>query len=337
MKKIVKKILPESILNDVRKARRKQDLTKLYNFDKKRFELSAYDVVDEFSQDNLRSKITFHYHAIEKGLSNANLRYQFGKQAFTQLFFAMDKYIALNYPTNDSRFQQAITVITCYVELHKQNGYEIDFVEHKLEQYLPLISKTSDYNGGFGIVHKIELPNFKTMNFSDLATHRYSIRDYGEERISDEDVISSIQLATKTPSVCNRQAWRVHYIKNQDKISELLKIQGGLTTNGENIQGLILVTCSKEYMNGPHERNQTYIDGGLFTMTLLYSLTANNIATCPLNTDFNLDQETKIRSILDIDIPEDLICFISLGAYPEMVKYAKSPRDEYTYFTKIYE
>ncbi|MGF3194963.1 hypothetical protein [Facklamia sp. P13055] len=65
----------------------------MYKFDKLRFLTSAYNMKEEYSYENLRSKITFHYHSIEKGLSNANFRAGFGKYAFKELFFAMDLFL----------------------------------------------------------------------------------------------------------------------------------------------------------------------------------------------------------------------------------------------------
>src|SRR5699024_8074297 len=97
------------------------------------------------------------------------------------------------------------------------------------------------------------------LNFKELAAYRYSIRDFGEEIVSDEEIFDAIQMATKTPSVCNRQAYRVYQIKNPEILKKVYNMQGGLTTNGENLQQFLLVTCNREFMNGPHERNQTYI------------------------------------------------------------------------------
>src|SRR5699024_473167 len=122
MKSLIKKIIPKNAKELYIKKSKFITLNKLYDFDKKRFKEYAYNMKDNLDMDNLRSKITFHYHSIEKGLSNPAFRFNFGETAFTQLFLAMDKYLELNYPTEDSRFQQAISVIENYIIRHEENN-----------------------------------------------------------------------------------------------------------------------------------------------------------------------------------------------------------------------
>lgn len=335
MKKIIKKIFPESLLDFLRKKRTMQHINKLYRFDKKRLQKYAYSINNDFTADNLRSKITFHYHAIEKGLSNANLRLGFGERAFNQLFWAMDEYINKGYPSNDSRFQQAISVIDSYVELHKKENFDVSLVERKQLEYKNYNNGCHDLSGGYIEMNRSNLPKFSSLSFNEIAASRYSVRDFGTEDIGDESIFNAINIATKSPSVCNRQAWQVRYVKSPDVVKKVLKIQGGLSGNGENLNKLLLVTADKQYMNGGHERNQTYIDGGLYTMSLLYALTYLNIASCTLNTNFTLKKELDMRELLGIRESEDLIAFIAIGSYPENLKVAKSPRDDYTQFTTV--
>lgn len=337
MKKIVKKIVPENIISQVRNYyNRNYKLKKMYNFDRKRYANSSYELSNNRSLENLRSKITFHYHSIEKGLSNANFRLGFGKKAFDQLFLAMDKFLELGYPATDTRFQQAISVIEEYVILHRKNNFDAIEAENKLSEYKELLLEENCGIGGYSVVKREELPNFNSTSFKNLAAQRYSIRDFGNDEINDDDIFDAIKSAIKTPSVCNRQAWKVHYIKEKSLLEKALVIQGGLRGNGKNLNRLMLVTCNKEYMNGPHERNQTFIDGGMFTMSLIYALTSKQIATCALNADFSLEKEQQIRDIMKLQSSEDLIAFVALGSYPGEMKVAKSPRDSVDTITKVY-
>lgn len=335
MKKIIKNIIPDTLLTFLRKKVIAKNVNNLYQFDKKRLKKYAYSINNDFTADNLRSKITFHYHAIEKGLSNANLRLGFGERAFNQLFWAMDEYIDKGYPSNDSRFQQAISVIDSYIVLHKKRDFDVSSVEKKYHEYKDYNTGSYELSGGFIEMNRSSLPSFNKLPFNEIAASRYSVRDFGVEDISDESIFNAINIATKSPSVCNRQAWQVRYVKTPEVVKDVLKIQGGLSGNGENLNKLLLVTADKQYMNGGHERNQTYIDGGLYTMSLLYALTYFNIASCTLNTNFTLKKELDMRELLGIKESEDLIAFIAIGSYPENLKVAKSPRDDYTKFTTI--
>lgn len=327
MKTFIKRIIPLKIKLSLVHLLNYTKLIRLYIFDLRRFAKYSFLFSSNKTQNNLRSKITFHYHSIEKGLSNANFRYGFGKNAFTQLFTELDKYIELNYDKNDHRFQQAISVIKKYIDFHDNSDVNIDWIKNKFEEYSNYLL-TSYYNdGGFERATESSLPEFSDLNFKELSENRHSIRDFGEENVNKSDIIEAVNMATKTPSVCNRQAYKVYHIHDRDLLKQVLEIQNGLTGNGENLKDILLVTSSREYMIGPSERNQTYIDGGMFLMSLIYSLTFKNLATCALNANFTLKKEKLIREILNIGYSEDIIAFIAVGTYANEFKYAKSPRD----------
>lgn len=337
MKTLIKKIMPTVLILLVRRIRQKIEIEKLYNFDQKRLKKYAYSINNNYSEENLRSKITFHYHAIEKGLSNSNLRLGFGKRAFKELFWAMDEYINRGYPTNDYRFQSAISVIKSYIELHQMHSFSIQWIEDQMEKYSNYLNEDNLELGGSKIIRASELPEFGNIPFESLSKSRYSVRDFGIGELDDSKVFEAINIASKTPSVCNRQAWKVRFIKSPDKVKNTLIIQNGLTGNGENLNKLLVVTADKQYMNGGHERNQTYIDGGLFTMSLLYALTSKGIASCTLNASFDLKRESKMRQLLQVKESEDFIAVIAIGTYPDTFKVAKSPRDDYSIFTTVIE
>lgn len=328
IKKYVKSFVPDSLIKYRRILINRRKLNQLYSFDKKRYKTSAYEIKNNYSINNLRSKITFHYHSIEKGLSNKNIRLGFGKNAFEGLFYSMDKYIELGYPTEDNRFQEAIAVINQYLDLHETKDFPVEWVRIKQNGYEKYDLGEFNHKAGYGVKLKKDLPDFKKLNFEELAMNRHSIRDFGEDKIEDSLIYDAISIATKTPSVCNRQAYRVYQIKDERKLQEAFLMQGGLTTNGANLQQMLLVTSNREFMNGPHERNQTYIDGGMFTMSLIYGLTYHGIANCALNTNFTLEKEKSMRELLDVPYSEDLIAFIAIGSYDEENKYAKSLRDK---------
>lgn len=335
MKSFIKDILPNSVVNLIRKTREYLHIKKLYDFDKKRLLKYAYSLNKNISADNLRSKITFHYHAIEKGLSNANLRLGFGERAFKELFWAMDEYIKRGFATDDYRFQSAISVIQSYVQLHDSKSYSVKWVEEYLIKYSKYLQSDYEELGGYLTLKSSELPEFNKLDFKELANSRYSVRDFGKSFIDECKIYEAIDIATKTPSVCNRQSWKVRYIKSPNKIKEVLTLQRGLTGNGENLRDLLLVTTDKQYMNSGRERNQTYIDGGLYTMSLLYALTSLGIASCTLNASFSYEQEINMRDKLNVKDSEDFIAFIAIGTYPDVVKVAKSPRDNYKLFTTV--
>lgn len=333
MKSFLRKLVPEPLLLYRRKKFYDKWLKGLSDFDRERHRKYAYDLAAEPSLNNLRAKMTLHYHSIEKGLTNQEVRLGFGKFALERLFEALDKFIELGFPTTDNRFQQSIAVLLAYVDFHHERGFPLEWVESKLKDYLAYFDKEFTDVGGYGERVMNEIPDYGNSNFEELALSRHSIRDFGDEMVEDESIQSSIQIATKTPSVCNRQASKVYRIKNKDLLEKVYRLQGGLVTQGENLQEILLVTSNREFMEGPNERNQTYIDGGMFLMSLVYALTYNQVASCVLNAVFDLEKEKKMRELLDISYSEDFIAFIAIGSFKNENKYAKSPRDNWNDIT----
>lgn len=340
MYQLIKKFIPQKSMWFLRRKKliffNKLKYLKLIIFDIKRFNNNAYDMNDKFNYDNLRSKITFHYHSLEKGLSNKNFRYKFGINALNELFYAMDLYIEKDFPLEDSRFQQAICVLEAYLDVHREQGIDVKWVEDKYNNIIQHIKVENNQDGGFKVIDRPNQDN-SGLNFKQLMLNRHSVRDFGEEKLNENLILDSISIASLSPSVCNRQSCKVHLINDKKLVHEVLLIQGGLTGFGENIQKIILVTSDKSFMNGPHERNQTYVDGGIFFMNLLNALTYNNIATCSLNADFDIIKEKKLRNLMDLKLSEDLIGFIALGSFPSKYKIAFSPRDTEKQITKIYD
>ncbi|MFW5445852.1 nitroreductase family protein [Aerococcus urinaeequi] len=337
LKNKLKRIIPKNALDKRASNIEKRKISNLYEYDKNRFINAISKTSQQNTADNLRSKITFHYHSIEKGLSNSNFRAGFGEKAFKELFNALNLYLKMGYSVDDDRFQQALATINAYIMAHKELDFSVSEVQTRFNKYSQYLKKQNDGVAGFGKIKIEELPNYSQLNFEKLAYNRHSIRDFGKEKINDKSVLNAIKIATKTPSVCNRQAYKVYQIKNEHLLEKIFKLQAGLTTNGENLQQFLLVTCNREYMLDARERNQTYIDGGMFLMTLVYALTYEQIATCTLNSSFSLEKEKLVRELLAISESEDLIAFVALGSYSDEIKYAKSPRDTYDKILTVFE
>ena len=74
------------------------------------------------------------------------------------------------------------------------------------------------------------------------------------------------------------------------------------------------------------ERNQPFIDGGLFMMTLLLGLSQVGLGSCSLNTAMNSERENAIRKILGIPDDEVFIAFVATGHYNPAILTPQSKR-----------
>ena len=106
---------------------------------------------------------------------------------------------------------------------------------------------------------------------------RRSVRAFGSDKqISDAELERVISLAVQAPSVSNTQSWSVRAYRDAQDISDILKLQNGNVGNSP-IPVLLVVTVDIRNFTGSNERNQMWIDGGIFLQQLLLSIHASRL------------------------------------------------------------
>lgn len=156
---------------------------------------------------------------------------------------------------------------------------------------------------------------------------RHSVRDFDVSRPPTQaEIDEAVELARNTPSVCNRQGYRAHIFTNRDLIGQMLRLQGGATGFSESIPVLIVVTARRALFVGPLERNQRWVDGGLFAMTLVWALHAVGLATCMLNWAMAARTSDRLRTMAGIAADEDVVVLIAVGHAAEGARVARSPK-----------
>lgn len=326
MKKFIKKLIPNMLVKKISRYRVKKIAKLYYSIDRDRFINSAFTLVENKNRANLKAKLNLHSHSIEKGLTNINFREGFGKNAYTNLIDTMFEYKNNSFDLTDLSYQNGLSVLNEYIEKHKNSKIDTSFIKTNLENL-----RTKDIINLAGIEIKDKNKTLKQSkeNFESLAQSRYSVRDFSEERVDISKIYDSIKIASKTPSVCNRQPWHTYIIQNQDLIRDSLELQAGLPGQGNNTSYLLAITSDNNYLSSLHERNQGFIDGGMYSMSLLYALHFSGLAACALNNDFSLDVDKKMRKLLSIPNNQNFIMFIAVGNYTDIYKVPKSFRENY--------
>lgn len=314
-------MLPKKIIY-LLKIRR---LGKAYRIDKHRFLKSAFNLVRIRNQENLEAKITFHYHALEKGLSNVDFREGFGEYAYTELIKTLKQFNKLKYDSNSVAFLTGISVLNEYVKKHEFSKVNTDFIKKSINELT--ITPVDTNLGGVFTLYNDEIVAKSKGNFEELALSRYSVRDYSTSAVNLELINQALEIAKKTPSVCNRQPWHTYVIRDKNLIIDLLAVQGGFRGHGRNIDTLILVTSNNNFLYDYEERNQGFVDSGMYSMSLIYSLHYLGLATCPLNTNMTFKKDKMIRDMLNIPLNQNLVMFISVGNYENEFKVPKSSRE----------
>lgn len=156
---------------------------------------------------------------------------------------------------------------------------------------------------------------------------RSSVRQFGPRSDFDPLVIRrAVAIAQKTPSVCNRQLGRVYVFDKQDDVIRLLSFQDGNSGFGSDASALAVVTTDISGMYKTGERNQAYVDGGLFAMSLVYACHSLGLGTCMLNWSQTAYKDSQFRKICVIPESEIIITMIAIGPLPDDIVVARSPR-----------
>jgi len=279
----------------------------------------------EGNQQKLISKITFNYHTLEKGFSMPNLRYGFGKVKVKIILSRIKKYINNGYNIKASQFVAACSVLTKYYEVHEKEAFDVSSY-YSNEDYL-LIKEYADRNiGGALETSKNDYFQFINSNYEEFSKSRHSVRNFTSELVEVTLVEKAVEIAKFCPSACNRQTSKVYYIEDSKKIENILKIQKGINATSETIRQLLVVTADRNSFFTSGERNQYYIDGGIFLQSLLLSLHYQSVAACPLHWSLNFAQDKQLKRVIGMNSGEKAVALVAIGNVEEMFKVPFSQR-----------
>lgn len=293
---------------------------KLYN---------KYSIV--FNKDSLQNKeadLTLQYHGLEKGFLYYNMKKGFAKNRVANLHKILKNEEVIN---NSSRTQIKVgyQVMCKYYELHQDKGYDIEDIYTK-EQYLFYKSVlNSNYTHEFSGVIEWDKEKFYSNNDKDFfhfAHSRKSVRSFTGKKFPLELINKVIELANTAPSVCNRQASNVYLIEDKNKIDNILKVQGGFTGYTEKVNQLLIITNDRSYYYTIGERNQLYIDGGIYLMNLLYALHYYKIGNCPTHWGKTHKEEKKLSKVISLPESEKIIAMIPIGEVTDVFRTTTSAR-----------
>lgn len=293
-------------------------LLKIYRYDFSKFckYSSIYSVSDLQQISNI---LMFDIHRIEKGLVIKNTRAGFGRDVVNNILINLD-LLDKTEQKNIFIMDYGRSVLKEYHLYHQNNNLNHDFMLNK--KFINQIEQSESCEAGIKsvCVSDLNLENFKT-----VVSTRFSCREFSDEIIDKNILKSAVELAISTPSVCNRQHWRVRCFEGE-KCQQILMLQNGNKPFRNEINSVLVVTSNLNCFLTPSERYQQYIDGGMFSMSLLNALHHNKIGSCPLNWSASLEQDIAIHYQNIIPNGEAVIMVIAIGNYKEVVPATCSTR-----------
>lgn len=330
----IKKIVPRKIKADYRDLKEKKILRKSYRYDYEKFIKS----ISSNTESQIESQLMFAAHSIEKGLSHEEIRPNFGENALMKLSAALETFNQLEFDKSNLRYRIALSSLKNYKIYHEKYGIELIHLNVLFSKSILMEVEQADENlSGTILLTKKNKENNKELNFYNLSQGRTSVRDFSEVTVDLCLIENAIDISMKTPTVCNRQPNKVYIVKNRKIISEVLDIQGGYK-GYKKPPILLLISADNRAFVSVNERNEGFIDGGLFSMSMLYALEYEGLGACALNAMLNYSKEQEIKTILKVSEYENLIMFIAVGHLADKeVKCPKSKRDEYQKITSVIE
>lgn len=297
-------------------------------YDRRRFSKSRYRRTRNATRTQLEAKLTFHAHALEKGLSHRPMRAGFGAAPLRELADAMEEYTRRGLDQQRTPYVNALSTLRAYIDAHREMhpNFDLAHLEATFGDLMPQIEGCTSTLGGTFHVSAADRQGADGRTFAELFTGRSSIREFGPTTLATMDtILSAVELSRKTPSVCNRQSTRVRIVSDAGLIEKALRLQGGM--NGYPTPPYLLaITADLAAFLHPTERNQPYIDGGLFSMALMLALEDAGLASCPLNAMLSVGRDRSVRQLLGIPENEVLIMFLAVGEFPDSVHVPKSFR-----------
>lgn len=268
------------------------------------------------------ASLTKDYHIVEKGLALPFTRTEFGKERILQLLVKAEKYRSQYGEDN-----LTIAIKDClheYVKFNLEQGVNLDSdYFQKINNFIE--QSFTKHAGGTKTVRKKDISSAVNFDFSTFVKTRSSIRDFDSSELNIQNIITAVELAKFTPSVCNRQAWHAHLYTEQNKVLEVLNFQNGHAGFKNAIKGIFVIT-SDVSMFTKLESNQIFIDGGLFAMNIMLALHHQMIGSCPLNTCLPFVDEIALKKKVGINLNERVIMMIAIGNLKDSYKVAISQK-----------
>lgn len=256
------------------------------------------------------------YHSLEKSLSLIGRNRSAGGKNAELLKKILDNA----EKANDYGFQDrvAIKVLRDFTAQIEDNG-EGMMLHNQLHH---LVKNASDEGGVLEV--KKAAPGLEDPE--DFFMGRHSIREFSDREIDNKVMKRAMNMAMKAPSVCNRQAWHVYDIDKPDLIKIALNLQDGNRGFGHKVSRLLIVSSDLRAFFSSKERYQHWIDGGIFSMSLVLAFHSLGIGSCCLNWSQDISTDVKLRKKLPIKPEHSVIMMMAIGYPMESNKVCQSPR-----------
>ncbi|MGE5865081.1 MAG: nitroreductase family protein [Rhizobacter sp.] len=265
--------------------------------------------------EKLSAELIFQFHKLEKGLCMPGKPRFFGRDPVMATCRLVERWKAQGFAQNDPVFVGAIETLRAYrTRLGDTPPPAADAgpIFEALERALMSVPPQPE----FATPRPYRQTDAEvSAMFDQLCQDRRSVRAFDSRVVPLPVLEGAIQAAQLSPSACNRQPCRVHVYRDRERIDSLLKLQNGNAGFGHMLNTLLVIAADGNSFFDASERNEPYVDGGLFSMSLILALQARGVATCCLNWCVSPATDLEAHRRGDIPAHHKIIMYLAVG-YP---------------------
>lgn len=297
-----------------------------FRYDYRRYTKYSSTRSPQISQQNLAAKITERYHAIEKALALPAPRSAFGATVIPTVIRLVDSYVTQYGEDHVTR--AAVGALAAY----RAFNLDLGVPEADLPAAPELSRMLANYEGyppgtsGVKLLGRNEVLAATRHVALEFFTSRHSTRIFAPVPVSEEEIEFAVGAARSAPAVCNREYSSVTVWTDPTRIQQILHLQGGAAGFGDQIPALAMITTTLRTFWADAERNQCWIDGGLFAMNFMLGLHAQGLGSVPLNWSKSPATDRRMHELAGLGEDRVIIMFIGFGHLPEDYRVAASPR-----------
>jgi nitroreductase len=321
MRDRIKAMLPVERRVAIRRMLARVKVLSSYGYDARRFLGASSAGRSADDAERLAAHISMDYHRLEKGMALPSPRYGFGKDVVVRLMRNIGRYESTYGPSDVTLFGRG-----ALAEYRRFNAAKVaPELESQVDAFLSN-ETPSDPCGGVAILTSQTLFPFDSDVAQRFMLSRHSVRQFDGRPISEEVLRKAVRIAQQAPSVCNRQSARVFASNDREKMNEMLRFQNGNRGFGDTLGAVIVIGSDMRAFTSLGERNQCWVDGGIFAMSLALALHSMHIGACMLNWSVEPGRDRALRRCLGIDDNYAIITMMGAGYPPDSLVVAASPR-----------
>lgn len=283
-----------------------------YAYDYRRFRNACF-IEGAHTRENRRAHIHLLAHTLEYGMALTDPRKGFGMEKVRMLCAELHQYLCA-YGRDDT-VDMGLAVLASHLAFTASQGASTEESQSLLDGLLAMAEPTANAaRGGTEWVRADEIARYACIDFVSFMEKRNSVRQYAADRAVEIGKIERVvRSAQQTPSSCNRQTCKVYAFTDKRSIARVLAHHDGNRGFGDQLGGVFVVTVDLSHWNAVGERNQGWVDGGMFAMTLALGLHAEGLGACMLNWSAPRERDRALRACLAIPDNEIVITLIGFG------------------------